>query len=109
MPNPKVGTVTKDVVKAVQEAKAGAVQFKTDRQGVVHAGLGKASFSDAALLDNIRSFMVSLANVKPEGFKGKFMLTAFLQSTMGPSIPLDVASVDPSSPRFMLNLKGTSK
>lgn len=100
-----MGTVTKDVVKAVKEAKAGAVQFKTERQGVIHAGLGKLSFSSPTLLENIRAFMVALMDVKPEGYKGKYLLNAYLRSTMGPAILLDLGSVDPSSPRFMLNIK----
>lgn len=108
MPNPKMGTVTKDVARAVKDAKAGAVQFKTERQGVIHAGLGKISFASPALLENIRSFMVSLMDVKPEGFKGRFLLKAFLSSTMGPAIPVDLGTVDPASPRFMLNIKAVS-
>lgn len=104
MPNPKMGTVTKDVVKAIKDAKAGAVQFKTERQGVIHAGLGKVSFESAAILENIRTFMLSLMDVKPEGFKGKYILSAFLRSSMGPGVEVDLPSVDPASPRFMLHL-----
>lgn len=106
MPNPKMGTVTKDVAKAVKAAKAGAVSFKTERRGSVQAGVGKVSFNESALLDNARALFVGVADCRPEAsaFKGKFLTGAYLSSTMGPAIPLELSSIDPSSPKFMLKL-----
>lgn len=109
MPNPKMGTVTKDVAKAVRAAKAGNVQFRVDKQGIVHAGVGKASFAKDALLDNIRSFMLAVSDSKPEGFKGKYISAVHLSSSMGPGLQIDVANVDPSSPKFMLDATLLSK
>ncbi len=103
MPTPKMGTVTKDVARAVKEAKAGAVQFRVEKKGIVHAGIGKLSFTDAALLDNIRAFMVAVADAKPEGLKGKYIMKVHVKSTMGPSFNVQVPSVDPSNARFMLD------
>eukprot|EP01038_Epipyxis_sp_PR26KG_P010251 gene10251-13788_t len=105
MPNPKMGTVTKEITKAVKAARAGAVQFKVEKKGIIHAGIGKVSFPPEMLLENIRSLMVAILDAKPEGFKGKYMQGAHICSTMGPSITLELPSVDPSSPRFMLKLK----
>jgi len=105
MPNPKMGTVTKDVAKAVKTAKAGAVQFRVEKKGIVQAGIGKVSFSEQQLLDNVRAFMVAVSDCKPEGLKGKYVLGVHLASTMGPGIKIDVASVDPTSPRFMIDPK----
>ena len=104
MPNPKLGTVTKDVVKAIQEAKSGAVKFKVERKGIIHAGIGKKSFSDDALLDNIKAFMLAVVDAKPEPLKGKYIRGVHLSSTMGPGVKIDIPSVDPGSARFMLNL-----
>ena len=103
MPNPRMGTVTKDVAKAVTAAKAGVVQFKVEKKGIIQAGMGKRSFSDEELLANIRSFMVAVYDSKPEGLKGKYMKIAHISSTMGPSIAVELPSIDPSSARFMLN------
>lgn len=105
MPNPKMGTVTRDVTRAVKLAREGAVQFRVEKQGIVHAGIGKVSFSKEALLENIRSFMVAISDSKPEGLKGKYLLDAHIQATMGPSIHIDLPTVDPSNARFMLDLK----
>ena len=77
------------------------MQFRTEKNGIVHAGIGKVSFDDAALVENLRAFMVALTNAKPEGQKGKYIIGAHLSSTMGPGQELDVALVDPASPRFM--------
>eukprot|EP01031_Cornospumella_fuschlensis_P036385 gene36385-44137_t len=104
MPNPKMGTVTKDVAKAVKAAKAGAIQFKVEKKGIIQAGVGKISFSSDSLLENIRSVMLAIQDAKPEGFKGKYIHTVHVSSTMGPGVPVDLSSIDPSSPRFMLNL-----
>jgi len=105
MPNPKMGTVTKDVAKAVKAAKAGAVQFRVEKKGIVQAGLGKVSFNTEQLLDNVRSFMVAVSDCKPEGLKGKYILGVHLSTTMGPSVKVDVASVDPTNARFMVDPK----
>lgn len=104
MPNPKLGTVTKEVGNAVRQAKAGTVKFKVEKKGIIQAAVGKQSFTDEALLENIRSVMQTIVDSKPEGLKGKFFLKAHLSSSMGPGLEVDVTSVDPSSARFMLNL-----
>ena len=103
MPNPKMGTVTKDVGKAIKAAKAGAVQFRVEKAGIIQAGIGKLSFKNEQILDNIRSFMVAISDVKPEGFKGKYILNVNLSSTMGPGILIDTPNADPSSAKFMLD------
>lgn len=103
MPNPKLGTVTKDVSSAVKNAKAGAVQFKVEKKGIIQAGIGKLSFSNEKLLDNVRALMVAVFDAKPENLKGKYLKVAHVSSTMGPGIEIDLASIDPSSPRFMLD------
>jgi large subunit ribosomal protein L1 len=92
MPNPKVGTVTMDVAQAVKDAKAGQVQFKAEKAGVVHAGVGKASFDDAKLVENIRAFVGAVAKAKPTGAKGTYMHKVSLSSTMGPGVSVDVAN-----------------
>jgi large subunit ribosomal protein L1 len=102
MPNPKLGTVTKNVAEAVQDKKQGAVQYRVEKKGIVHAGIGKLSFSNEALMHNIRSFMMSIADNKPEGLKGNYMKSASISSTMGPGIRVEISSVDPGSPKFLL-------
>ena len=92
MPNPKVGTVTQDVTEAVKSAKGGEVQFRTQRAGVVHAGVGKVSFADVSLAENIRAFAGAIYRAKPSGAKGTYVKKIALSSTMGPGI-----TVDPSS------------
>ncbi|UWQ91198.1 50S ribosomal protein L1 [Aliisedimentitalea scapharcae] len=92
MPNPKVGTVTMDVKAAVEAAKGGEVQFKAEKGGVVHAGVGKASFDEAKLIENIRAFISAVARAKPSGAKGTYMKKIALSSTMGPGITVDVAN-----------------
>lgn len=104
MPNPKMGTVTKDIAKAVRAAKAGAIQFKVEKKGVIQAGIGKVSFTHEALMENLRSFMMAVQEVKPEGFKGKYIVGVYLSSTMGPGFKIDLPAVDPASPRFMLDM-----
>jgi len=103
MPNPKLGTVTKDITKAVKAARAGQVSFRITKQSIIHAGIAKLNFSNEEILDNFRSFMVAISDVKPEGLKKKYILSAYLSSTMGPGLKLDVGTIDPSSPRFMLD------
>lgn len=104
MPNPKMGTVTTDVEKAVKAAKAGAIQFKVEKKGVIQAGVGKVSFTNEALLENIRSLMLAVQEVKPEGFKGKYIRAVHISSTMGPGIEIELPYADPANPRFMLNM-----
>jgi large subunit ribosomal protein L1 len=90
MPNPKVGTVTMDVAQAVSDAKGGQVQFKVEKAGVVHAGVGKASFDEAKLVENIRAFVDAVAKAKPAGAKGAYMKGISLSSTMGPGVTVNV-------------------
>lgn len=90
MPNPKVGTVTMDVKAAVEAAKGGEVQFRAEKGGVVHAGVGKASFDEAKLAENIRAFVSAVAKAKPSGAKGAYMKKIALSSTMGPGVTVDV-------------------
>lgn len=92
MPNPKVGTVTMDVKAAVEAAKGGEVQFKAEKAGVVHAGVGKASFDANKLAENIRAFVDAVQKAKPAGAKGTYMKKVSLTSTMGPGVSVDVAS-----------------
>ncbi|MGB8624042.1 MAG: 50S ribosomal protein L1 [Paracoccaceae bacterium] len=92
MPNPKVGTVTMDVAQAVQDAKGGQVQFKAEKAGVVHAGVGKVSFDAEKLADNVRAFVDAVSKAKPAGAKGTYMKKVSLSSTMGPGVSIDVVS-----------------
>lgn len=101
MPNPKLGTVTMAVKEAVSAAKKGQAEFRTEKRGIVMAGVGKASFPAAQLKDNLRSFLLAVNDAKPEGLKGAYMRSATLSSTMGVGVTLDMAVVDPASPRFM--------
>ncbi len=89
MPNPKVGTVTPDVTKAVKDAKGGAVQFRVEKAGIVHAGIGKASFDEKALEENVRAFVAAVNKAKPTGAKGTFIKKIGLSSTMGPGVSVD--------------------
>lgn len=92
MPNPKVGTVTPDVTAAVKNAKGGEVQFKAEKAGVVHAGVGKASFDEAKLAENIRAFVGAVQKAKPTGAKGAYMMKVSVSSTMGPGVSVAVDS-----------------
>jgi large subunit ribosomal protein L1 len=92
MPNPKIGTVTPDVAEAVRAAKGGQVQFKVEKAGVVHAGVGKASFEASALEENIRAFVEAVQRAKPTGAKGAYMKKVSIASTMGPGVSIDLAS-----------------
>src|SRR6201996_996777 len=91
MPNPRVGTVTEDIEKAVEESKSGKVEYRTDRQAIVHMALGKASFDDDKLLDNYQAVMDEIVRAKPSGSKGKYIRSATLSTTMGPGIRVDTA------------------
>lgn len=93
MPNPKLGTVTMDVRGAVQAAKSGQVEFRAEKAGIVHAGIGKASFDDEKLLENIRAFVDAIQKAKPTGAKGTYVQKVSLSSTMGPGVSVDVASL----------------
>jgi len=92
MPNPKVGTVTMDVAEAVQNAKGGEVQFKAEKAGVVHAGVGKASFDEGKLAENVRAFVTAVNKAKPTGAKGTYVKKISLTSTMGPGVSIDVGN-----------------
>ena len=92
MPNPKVGTVTMDVAEAVKAAKGGEVQFKAEKAGVVHAGVGKASFDEGKLVENVRAFIDAVRKAKPAGSKGTYVKKISLSSTMGPGVTIDVAA-----------------
>jgi large subunit ribosomal protein L1 len=89
MPNPKVGTVTDDVGKAVEEAKAGKVEYRTDRQGIVHLTIGKASFSEQALLENYAAIIEEIVRAKPAAAKGRYLISVTLATTMGPGVRVD--------------------
>jgi len=93
MPNPRVGTVTMDVTNAVQAAKGGAVEFRAEKAGIVHAGVGKASFSDDQLVENIRAFVDAVSKAKPSGAKGTYIKKVAIKSTMGPGIRVDQTSL----------------
>jgi large subunit ribosomal protein L1 len=93
MPNPRLGTVTMDVRGAVSAAKAGQVEFRAEKAGIVHAGIGKASFDDEKLLENARAFVDAIHKAKPTGAKGTYVQKAALSSSMGPGVRLDVASL----------------
>ncbi len=92
MPNPKVGTVTMDVKAAVEAAKGGEVQFKDEKAGVIHGGIGKVSFTEEALAQNVRAFVEAVSKAKPAGAKGTYLKKVSLSSTMGPGVSLDLAS-----------------
>ncbi len=93
MPNPKLGTVTQDVGEAVAAAKGGEIQFRAEKSGIVHAGVGKASFTHERLVDNVRAFVEAINRAKPTGAKGTYLKKAALSSSMGPGIKVDIASV----------------
>ena len=93
MPNPKVGTVTMDVTAAVIAAKGGAVEFRTEKNGIVQAGVGKASFSEQQLVENIQAFVDMVNKARPSGAKGTYLRRVALSSTMGPGVKLDVATI----------------
>jgi large subunit ribosomal protein L1 len=93
MPNPKVGTVTADIGPAVRAAKGGAVEFRVEKAGLIHAGVGKASFSEQALVENIRAFADAVMKAKPSGAKGTFLKRVAVTSTMGPGVKIEPTSL----------------
>ncbi|TKD18114.1 50S ribosomal protein L1 [Rhodobacter capsulatus] len=92
MPNPKVGTVTMDVKTAIEAAKGGEVQFKVEKAGVIHGGIGKVSFTEDKLADNVRAFVDAVSKAKPAGAKGTYLKKVSLSSTMGPGVTVDLTS-----------------
>ena len=92
MPNPKLGTVTQDVAAAVKAAKAGSIEFRAEKAGIVHAGVGKASFSEEAIAANVKALVTAISRAKPSGAKGTFIKKVSLSSTMGPGVKLDPAT-----------------
>ena len=93
MPNPKVGTVTMDVTAAIKAAKGGAVEFRVEKAGIVHAGIGKASFDEGKLVENIKAFADAVSRAKPSGAKGTYIQRVAISSTMGPGVKVDPSSV----------------
>jgi large subunit ribosomal protein L1 len=93
MPNPKVGTVTPDVAGAVKAAKGGSVEFRVEKAGIIHAGVGKASFKEDQLLENVKAFIDAVSRAKPSGSKGTYIKRVSVSSTMGPGLKIDVASL----------------
>ncbi len=93
MPNPKLGTVTPDIATAIKNAKSGQVEFRVEKAGIIHAGIGKLSFSDKDLFSNLKAIFDAIQKAKPSGAKGTYMKQVFLSSTMGPSLKLDSATI----------------
>jgi large subunit ribosomal protein L1 len=93
MPNPKVGTVTPNVGQAVKDAKGGAVEFRVEKSGIVHVGVGKVSFTDDALIVNVKALVEALNRSKPTGAKGLYVKKISMSSTMGPGLRVDTASI----------------
>lgn len=93
MPNPKLGTVTIDIESAVKQAKSGQVEFRTDKSGIIHAGVGKLSFTLSELIANVHALVKAVIKAKPSGAKGTYLREAFVTSTMGTSVKLDIASI----------------
>tara|TARA_Y100001001_G_C7874141_1_gene262267 strand:+ start:34 stop:741 length:708 start_codon:yes stop_codon:yes gene_type:complete len=98
MPNPKAGTVTTDIANAIKEFKAGKLEFRADKAGIVHVRFGKASFTKEALFDNLKTLQESIDKNKPSGAKGKYWKTFYVTSTMGPSVQLDINAVQDYQP-----------
>jgi len=93
MPNPKLGTVTPNVTEAVSQAKAGSIEFRVEKAGILHGGIGKASFEADKLADNVRAFIAAVNKARPSGAKGTYLRKAAMSSTMGPGIKLDIGSL----------------
>ena len=98
MPNPKLGTVTNDVAEAVKAAKGGQVEYRAQKEGIVHAGVGKASFTEKALVENVKALFNAVNRAKPAGAKGTYLKKVSISSTMGPGHKLDVASMGADAP-----------
>ena len=98
MPNPKAGTVTNDIANAIKEFKAGKLEFRADKAGIVHVRFGKASFTKEALFDNLKTLQESIDKNKPSGAKGKYWKTFYVTSTMGPSVQLDINAIQDDQP-----------
>ncbi|KGF94577.1 LSU ribosomal protein L1p (L10Ae) [Prochlorococcus marinus str. MIT 9201] len=98
MPNPKAGTVTNDIANAIKEFKAGKLEFRADKAGIVHVRFGKASFTKEALFDNLKTLQESIDKNKPTGAKGKYWKTFYVTSTMGPSVRLDINAIQDYQP-----------
>jgi large subunit ribosomal protein L1 len=94
MPNPKLGTVTPNVAQAVKDAKGGQVEFRVEKQGIIHSGIGKISFSDDQLKQNFSAFVDAIVKARPSGAKGKYVKKVSLTSTMGPGLKIDTAEVE---------------
>ena len=97
MPNPKVGTVTMDVKKAISDSKGGAVEFRVEKAGIIHAGIGKASFSEQALVENLRALVDAVVKAKPSGAKGTYVKKIAVSSTMGPGVKIETADAIPAT------------
>ena len=93
MPNPRLGTVTQNVAEAMKAAKGGQVEYRAEKAGIVQAGVGKASFTEEALLENLRAFVGAITRANPSGVKGTFIKKVCLSSTMGPGVKLEISSV----------------
>ena len=93
MPNPKLGTVTMDVTKAVTDAKSGQIEFRVEKAGIIHAGIGKASFTEGDLKENFDAFLDAIVKAKPSGAKGKYVMKIAVSSTMGPGVKIDTAEI----------------
>ena len=92
MPNPKVGTVTPNVAQAVKDSKGGAVEFRVEKAGIIHAGVGKASFDEKAIAENVKAFIDAVTKARPAGAKGTYIKKVSLSSTMGPGVKIDTAT-----------------
>jgi large subunit ribosomal protein L1 len=93
MPNPKVGTVTNDITAAVKDAKGGAVEFRVEKAGIVQGGVGKASFEEKAIAENVKAFAEAVQKARPAGVKGTFIKRIAISSTMGPGVKIDPATI----------------
>jgi large subunit ribosomal protein L1 len=97
MPNPKVGTVTPNIAQAVKDAKAGSVEFRVQKEGIIHAGVGKASFTEADIEKNVRAFIGAIVKARPSGAKGTYLKKIAISSTMGPGVRIDVSTISQSA------------